>query len=144
MQMETTSFLNYWVLQVFAMLLTILLIPRLRMSGLSGALLMVGGLAAVNFYLWDAHLFFALPDSFSARAALLVVTNGLIFWALAKIMPGIEIDGVMPAIAAPVVFTGCSILIHNYGGTVDWAEVFKISGGWLVQTMSELREYFQS
>lgn len=116
--------LNYWVLQTIAMLLTALLVPKLKVSGPLGALGAVVALAFVNAHLWDAALFFSLPDSLGYRALLLFVSNGVLFWILVKILPGIEVEGVVAAFVAPLVFTIASILVAEYGQDIDWAKVW--------------------
>jgi uncharacterized membrane protein YvlD (DUF360 family) len=116
--------LNYWVLQTLAMGVTALLIPRLRITGIFGAFKIVAALAFLNATLWDAALFFSLPEGITTQAALLLGVNGVIFWVLVKTLNGIEVDGFLPAIIAPVVFTGLSLLIDQYGHLVDWGMIY--------------------
>lgn len=116
-------YLNYWVLQTFAMLLTGLLIPGLKVSGPVGAFAAVVGLAFFNATVWDAALFFSIPDSATAHALVLFLSNGVIFWIFVKLMPGIGVEGITPALVAPLVFTVSSIVIREYGGLVDWSAV---------------------
>lgn len=114
---------NYWILQTLAMMLTAFLLPGLQVSGPFGALLTVVALAFVNTKVWNAALFFAIPNHISVQAITLIVANGIIFWILVKILPGIEVQGVVPAIVAPVVFSICNILINQYGKDIDWQKV---------------------
>ena len=134
---------NYWLLQTVAMILTALLVPRLRITGITGALMTVVGIALVNAYLWDTALFFELPESLSLRAALLFVTNGMIFWLLVKLLPGIEVDGLLPALVAPVVFTCCSVFIATYAHQVNWQEVFAVTERTVETVFSALKSYFE-
>jgi putative membrane protein len=112
--------LNYWVLQTVAMMLTALFIPGLRITGFFGATLTVVALAFVNATIWDAASFLSIPTGLTAQVAVLLVANGVIFWVLVKLLPGIEIHGVLAALAAPVVFAGVSLLISENGRDVDW------------------------
>lgn len=112
---------NYWVLQTIAMALTALLLPGLRITNPLGALGAVVALAFVNAHVWDAALFMSIPDTFSSQAITLIVANGVVFWVLVKILPGIESSGVLPVIAAPLVFSILSMFIHSYAKDVDWA-----------------------
>ena len=123
---EEASFqtLNYWILQTIAMGLTIFLIPKLRVSSIFGPVFAVVGLALVNAVIWDAALFFSIPDHFSSQVALLLLTNGIIFWVLVKLLPGIEVQGFLPALVAPLVFTVCSVLVSQYGKDIDWQKVW--------------------
>ena len=126
--MTTQQFLSpnvmFWVFQTVAMLVTGLLIPGLRVRGPLGAFLMVVALAFVNSKVWDAALFFKLPDSFTTQAIVLLLSNGVIFWVLVKILPWIEVDGILPALVAPVVFSIASVLIGTYAKDIDWEKVY--------------------
>ena len=132
--------LQYWALQTVAMLVTALLIPGLKVSGPLSAFIAVVALALLNTYLWDAALFFQIPDSLSLHALALLVVNGVIFWIVAKLLPGVEIEGILPAIAAPVVFTICSLLIQRYGRSIEWHKVFEET----VALFKSVRSYFES
>jgi hypothetical protein len=39
---------------------------------------------------------------------------------IVKVLPGIEVDGVLPALAAPIVFSLLSVAISTYAKDVDW------------------------
>ena len=116
--------ISYWVLQSVAMLLTAFFIPGLRITNPLGALATVVALAFINSKVWDAALFFEVPNHFSSQALSLLVVNGVIFWIVVKLLPGIEVDGILPALAAPLVFTVTSWLISEYGTQVDWPKVY--------------------
>lgn len=116
--------LGFWALQTAAMMLTAFLLPGLTVSGPIPAFLTVVALALVNAQLWDAALFFHIPDSLTSQAALLLLANGVIFWIVVKLLPGIAIRGVLPAIAAPIVFTVLSVLIDRYQNEVDWQALY--------------------
>lgn len=131
--------LSYWLLQAAAMLITSWLIPRLRITSFFGALTTVIALAFINSKVWDAALFFHIPDSFTMQALLLFLTNGIIFWVLVKILPGIEVQGLLPALLAPVVFTVCSILISKYAPLINWTKLFDM----LIDLFKYLKSYFQ-
>jgi len=130
--------LSYWFLQTAAMSLTALLLPRLRITSVFGALAIVIALAFVNSKIWDAALFFQIPDAFTSKSVLLFAANGAIFWVLVKLLPGIEIDGFLPALAAPVVFTVCSLIIDQYGSRIDWAAVLDF----IINGLRGARAYF--
>ena len=117
--------LTYWIYQTVAMLITCYLIPRLKVNSIFAAFVTVLCLAFINSHLWSAALFFEIPNTFTHRTLVLLIANGVIFWLVVKLLPGIEIKGFMPAIVAPVVFTITSILIATYAPLVNWQEVFK-------------------
>ncbi len=132
--------LNFWVLQTIAMLLTALLIPGLKVTGPLGALLTVVGLALVNSKIWDTALFFQIPDAITTQALVLFLANGVIFWIIVKILPGIEVRGVFPALVAPVIFSILSIVIGEYGKNVDWLGV----GRSAVEAIADFRDQIKS
>jgi putative membrane protein len=130
--------ISYWIFQTIAMLLTCFFIPRLRVSGPIPAFFTVLTLAFVNSHLWNAALFFQIPDHFAVKTLMLFVANGLIFWLVVKLLPGIEVDGFLPALAAPVVFTVTSLVISQYGSKVDWAPVWNKA----YKTVETAKTYF--
>ncbi len=128
---------NYWFLQTVAMLVTVCLLPGLKVTSLFGATGMVVALALVNSFLWDAGLFFSVPASLSTHALFILAANGALFWVLVKLLPGIEIEGVLSAFLAPVVFTLSSAMIWTYAKDIDWLAVFAT----LADGVQSLRDY---
>ena len=131
---------NYWILQTIAMLVTAVLIPGLTVNGPFAALITVLGIAFINTKIWDAALFFALPDTLSTQAGLLILVNALIFWIVVKILPGIEIKGIIPAIAAPLVFSISSFFISQHGKDINWREVGQV----VAEEFTTIRGYFEN
>jgi uncharacterized membrane protein YvlD (DUF360 family) len=129
-----------WVFQTVAMMFTALIIPGLKVKGPFGAFLAVVALAYINTTFWDWALFFKLPDSLTIKALLLILTNGIIFWVLVKILPGIEVEGIMPALAAPVIFSLLSVIVPVISGHIEWAKL----GAEAVALSERLQNYFQS
>lgn len=130
----------YWALQSVAMLITAILIPRLRITSIFGATGMVIALALVNAKLWDAALFLQIPNQFTYQAGLLLFSNGVIFWVLVKLLPGIEIDGFLPALAAPLVFTVSSLVIAQYAPMVDWEKLIHSGGDFIASVKTEVEK----
>lgn len=118
-----SGFILVWFLQTLAFLITAFLIPRFTVEGPFSALKFVIVLSLINTTIWNGRLFAALPDSLTVHALSIVLANGVLFWILVKIMPGVSIDGVLPAIAGPIVFSVISALTFTYGKDVDWASV---------------------
>lgn len=120
------------------MALAALLVPGFRITGILGPFLMVFALSVVNTVLWDPNLFYAFPESFSAHAISLLLANGLVFWVLAKLLPEVEVSGILPAVAAPVVFSLCSMAITQYGKELEWGKLLDKS----IQSVHTLRDAF--
>lgn len=131
--------INYWGLQTVAMMVTALLIPRMRITSIFGALGIVLALGLVNATLWDTALFFSVPSSFSSQALTLLLANGVLFWVLVKLLPGIEIEGFAPAIVAPVVFTALSLVISAYGRDLDLLDLGRKGAAAVTQVRDQLQ-----
>ena len=132
--------INYWGLQTIAMMLTALVIPRMKITSIFGALGIVLALGLVNATVWDTALFFSVPSTFSRQALTLLLSNGVLFWVLVKLLPGIEIEGFAPAFVAPVVFTALSLLISAYGRDLDLIDLSHKGG----EILSTVRDRLQS
>lgn len=117
--------LNLFVIQTLALLITAFLMPRFQVKGPLSAAIAVLVISIVNSTVWDSGLFFTLPDSATTQAAMLIVVNGVLFWLLAKTLPGIEMQGFLPALFAPIVFTIVSGVVYQYGKDVDWLQMGK-------------------
>lgn len=131
--------LNYWFLQTVAMLITAFLIPRLHITSIFGALLTVVALAFINSKIWDAALFFQIPDDLSYQTILLFLTNGIIFWTLVKVLPGIEVTSFLAALVAPIVFTATSLVISKYAHYIDWMAILDKA----IEILNSIRSYFK-
>jgi len=130
---------NNWILQVAAMALTALFLPRLKVTSIFGPVLAVFALAAINTFYWDVDLFFFIPRGLNLDVLILVAINGIIFWLVIKFVPGIEIEGLLPALVAPLFFTFFSILLTYISPIIPWNKIFLL----LEQLFSSLRTYFQ-
>jgi len=120
------------------MLITAFLLPGLRVTSIFGAVLCVVALAFINAHLWSAALFFHVPMELSIHAVALLGANGAIFWIIVKLLPGIEISGILSAILAPVAFTVIAILIQIYMSEIDWAPILESA----LNKVAEIRDYF--
>ncbi len=114
---------SYWITQTILMGITAFLIPKLRVTSIFGPLLTVVALAFINSTVWSTALFFQVPDRFSTQILVLLLSNGVIFWVLAKLLPGIEVDGILAAIVAPVVFTVLSLAVDRYHEQIPWSKL---------------------
>lgn len=116
---------NYsiWIVQTVAMLLTALALPKFQVKGPISALIMVIALGFINTHIWDAALFYQVPDNFTSKTILLFLSNGVLFWLLAKCLPGVEMQGILPAFIAPILFTFLTVAIDKYAKDIDWKDV---------------------
>lgn len=131
---------DFIILQSLLIALAAMLLPRLKVTSLFGPILTAIAISWFNEIYWDSSLFFNLPDSFTPKTLLLLLSNALIFWVLVKILPGIEISGFLSALLAPVIITLCSYLIRHYVGDIDWLAVFNF----VKDLFNQARIYFLS
>lgn len=130
---------NFFILQVVAMFLITLLLPRIKIKSIFGAVAVVLSLSLLNSTVWDSQLFHKLPDFQSSHGMALIIANGALFYVLVKILPGIEIKGIFPAFVAPIAYSIATILIQTYGGGFDMIQFGKSAGGYI----STVRDRFQ-
>ncbi len=131
---------TFWITQCLAMALAVFLIPKLYVTSIFGPILAVVTLAFINTTVWSSELFSALPSTISAQTLTLLLINGAIFWAVVKILPGIETDGILPSLIAPIVFTLCTLGVPRLLEQVNW-EVVRTQ---TVQVVSQVKGYVQS
>ena len=62
----------------------------------------------------------------------------MIFYILVKLVPGIEVKGFRDAFLAPLIFTGCALVIDKYHDQIDWPVVWEYTKNLL----AHLKEYF--
>jgi uncharacterized membrane protein YvlD (DUF360 family) len=127
------------MLSTLAMMLTAAVLPKLKVKGPLGAFLVVLCLTVINSTIWDAALFFQIPTSLGQHAFLLLAANGVLFWTIAKVLPWIEMEGVITAFIAPLLFTIFNFLIFKYGKNIDWMQVAKQ----VITYVEYARDYFR-
>lgn len=131
--------LDLWLIQTVAMILTAVILPGFTVSGPISAFLSVVCLGVVNTYLWDAALFYSVPDSVSLHALIMILANGGIFWLLVKILPGIDTRGLLAPLVAPVIFTVSSMLLHHFAKDIEWEKLFTTAKSSIVEAKEELK-----
>ena len=108
---------------------------RLAHLGLAAlaAVVLVSPWVIRNQVRFDEPTFMSTQDGLTLLGA-----NGLLFWVLVKLLPGIEVDGILPAIAAPVVYTLLSVLISTHASDVDVIESVQKIFGFVEDTRDQL------
>ena len=138
--------MNNFIYQIVAIAITALLLPKLKISSLFGALWLVIAISLVNTFLWNSDLFNFIPSSSASfsgvgvKHLILVLTNGAIFFILVKLLPGVDLEGFLTAFIAPVLFSIFTVLIQKYGHLVDWIDLFSISSDFITTLKNSLLE----
>jgi len=132
--------LQIFLLQVLAVLVTAFLIPRFQVHGPFSGAILVGALTLLNTTLWDPSLFQFIPDTLGVRPLTIIFANGIIIWILAKLLPGVESQGILPALAFPIVLSIVSYGIQRHCKDIPWEELSK-KGIQIVQSIrTELKK----
>jgi len=136
--------MNNFIYQVFAIAITALLLPKLKISSLFGAIWLVLAISLVNTFVWNSDLFNFIPTNsavlsgFGTKYLVLILTNGLIFFALVKLLPGVDLEGFLTAFIAPILFSIFTVLIQKYGHLVDWLGLFNITFDFITSLKNSL------
>jgi hypothetical protein len=138
---QSSPKLSTFLMQVLAMLLTCLFIPRLKVTSIFGAVFMVLSISFINRTLWDDHMFNMIPLDKTQSTIYLFLANGVIFWLLVKILPGIEVSGILPALVAPVVFSITNLAVTEASKNIDWKKVSVIAVDKVHIIRDELKEH---
>lgn len=107
--------------QAIALAVTAFILPGLKITNMFSLLGLSVLITFINSQLWDAALFFQIPDELSVHMALILLSNGILFWILVKALPGVECSGIITAILSPVLFSILTVLFTRYGGFIDWS-----------------------
>src|SRR5512136_675359 len=103
-----------WAIDAIAMLITIGLLPGVTVTGAyTGAVAAAAALllAVVNLFLRPIILLLALPLGFFVTFGLGFLVNAIAFLILARIVPGFQLNGVLSAFVAGLVFSLINTLI---------------------------------
>ena len=130
---------SYWIIQIVAIGFTALILPGLKVTNVLGPILLVLFLTITNAVVWDISLFMAIPTTISEQALLLMLWNGAIFWILVKLLPGIEVKGIVAPILAPLIFSISTSIAGQYATNIDWNNLIKETS----ETIQENKENFQ-
>ncbi len=130
--------MNNFIHQIFAIAITAILLPKLRISSIFGAVGLVLAITLVNTFLWNSSLFNFIPDALGSKSFTLIVANGVIFFALVKILPGVEMEGLLTAFIAPILFSVFTMLIHKYGHLVDWLSLLQTAFKFIIDLKNSL------
>ena len=101
---------------------------------------MVIALAFINANVWDLALFMKVPDEATYQMVALFLTNGLLFWILVKVLPGIEVQGFRPALIAPVIFTVASVIVSFIAKEVDWSKTLE----WTINFLNDFKTFIEA
>lgn len=130
--------LNFILLQSLAITILAMLMPKLKITSIAGPILTVIVLSYINDTFWDEKLFFSVPDAPELKALYLILVNALIFYVLVKILPGIEISGIVPALVAPLYLVCSTYIIKTYFHNFDIAKLMV----YLLNILTYLKTYF--
>ena len=102
-----------------ALILTAYLVPGFGVPNFATAILAAIVLGVVNTFIKPVLMLLAAPLTILTLGLFSFVVNAIMLWIVAYIVPGLTIDGWMPAILGAIVLsvisTGLSMLVKDLG-----------------------------
>ena len=49
--------------------------------------------------------------------------NGVLFWLIVKLLPGIEVEGIFTVFIAPIIFSILTLIVTQYAPLVPWEDI---------------------
>ena len=124
--------------QAVALAITAFLLPGLKITNLFSLLGLAAIITLINDQVWDAALFYHIPDEFSLHMLLILLSNGILFWILVKALPGVESSGLFTALISPVLFSLITVLITRYASFVNWTQASELVFSFVQYVKSKL------
>ncbi|UFS70040.1 phage holin family protein [Geomonas sp. RF6] len=105
------SFLIRWLISALAIIITAYLLPGVRLSGISAALLAALILGLVNTFIRPLLLLLTLPLNILTLGLLTFVINALLIMLTSAIVPGFKVEGFIWALLFSLVLSLVSFML---------------------------------
>lgn len=103
--------LVHLVVTALLLLLVARLVQGINITGFGSALLGAIVLGLVNAFVRPLIVFFTLPLTVVTLGLFLFVVNALVLWLVAVIVPGVRIEGFVPALLGSILLTVLNFLV---------------------------------
>src|SRR3954462_5040607 len=100
---------------VVAVMITAKMVPGVRVKSFGGALVFALVFALLNKLLFLPLVMFTFPIVLVSLGLFLIIINAFLFWVADKIVKGVKLAGLGPAILASIVVT-----------LINWAIMFAV------------------
>ena len=105
------AFLAHLILTALALLLVAKVVRGVQVEGFGPALLGALVLGIVNAIVRPVMVFLTLPLTLVTFGLFLFVVNALMLWLMAALVPGVRIQGFLPALLGSLLLTVLNIVI---------------------------------
>lgn len=100
-----------WLLLAGALLLVAHLYPGVEVKSFTSALIAALVLGLLNTLLRPVLVLLTLPVTVLTLGLFLLVINGLVFWAAAGLLPGLNVLGFTAALIGSLIYSLCGMVI---------------------------------
>ena len=100
-----------WLINTLALVAVAYLLPSVTMSSLGAALVAGLVLGLVNTVIRPLAVLLTLPVTVLTLGLFIFVINGLLFWAVASLVPGFHVAGFWSGVIGAVLFSLVSWLL---------------------------------
>jgi putative membrane protein len=105
------AFLAHLILTALALLLVAKVVSGVQVEGFGPALLGALVLGIVNAIVRPVMVFLTFPLTLVTLGLFLFVVNALMLWLMAALVPGVRIQGFLPALLGSLLLTVLNIVI---------------------------------
>ena|SRR5581483_9194868 len=107
------------LLNALALIATAYLVPGFHVANFQTAIVAAIVLAIINTFIKPVLVFLTLPITMLTLGLFIFVVNAVVLWIATAIVPGLTVDGFLPAILAALVLsvisTALSMLVKDLG-----------------------------
>ena len=100
-----------WLINTVALVAVAYLMPSVRIGGAGAAFAAALVLGLVNTVIRPLLVLLTLPVTVLTLGLFIFVINGLLFWAVAELVPGFEVAGFWSGVLGAIVFSLVSWLL---------------------------------
>lgn len=101
----------HWLLNAAALLAVAYLYSGVTVTSFTGALIAAAVLGALNVVVRPVLVLLTLPVTVITLGLFLFVINALMFWAAAGLVPGLHVNGFVPALIGSLIYSVLHLVI---------------------------------
>lgn len=103
-----------WIFFALALLFVAWVVPGISFSGFVAALWSALVIGLVNIFIKPVLIILTLPINILTLGLFTFVINALMFWLVAKIVPGFSVAGFLPALLGSLLLSIIAIFINKF------------------------------
>ncbi|MDD3014139.1 MAG: phage holin family protein [Candidatus Gastranaerophilales bacterium] len=107
------------ILLALSLLLVAWIVPGIRMSGFTAAIIAAFVIGIVNVLIRPVLLFITLPINILTLGLFTFIVNALLLWLVGAVVPGFQVMGFIPALLGSILLSILSVLINWASGELQ-------------------------